>query len=73
MAKIQYRFNPETLTFDIVAIPLKTRFAKGLVTFLVGFAIASVFIIFVLLLFSNIFDFLFLSFFPKIKENPKFL
>jgi Membrane proteins related to metalloendopeptidases len=45
MAKIQYRFNPDTLTFDIVAIPLKTRFAKGLVTFLVGFAIASVFMV----------------------------
>jgi murein DD-endopeptidase MepM/ murein hydrolase activator NlpD len=45
MAKIQYRFNPETLTFDIVAIPLKTRFAKGFVTFLVGFVIASVFMV----------------------------
>lgn len=45
MAKIHYRFNPETLTFDIVAIPLKTRFAKGFVTFLVGLAIASVFMV----------------------------
>jgi murein DD-endopeptidase MepM/ murein hydrolase activator NlpD len=45
MAKMQYRFNPETLTFDIVAIPLKTRFAKGFVTFLIGFAIASVFMV----------------------------
>ena len=45
MAKIQYRFNPETLTFDIVAIPLKTRFARGVITFLVGFAIASVFMV----------------------------
>lgn len=45
MAKIQYRFNPETLTFDIVAIPFKTRFTKGLFTFFVGFIIASVFMV----------------------------
>jgi len=42
---MHYRFNPETLSFDIVAIPLKTRFTRGLATFLIGFAIASVFMI----------------------------
>lgn len=45
MAKLHYRFNPETLSFDIVAVPLKTRFMRGLVTFLIGFGIASVFMI----------------------------
>lgn len=45
MAKMHYRFNPETLTFDIVAIPLKTRFTRGFVTFLIGFGIASVFMV----------------------------
>ena len=45
MAKLHYRFNPESLSFEVVAIPLKNRFTRGFVTFLIGFVIASIFMV----------------------------
>ncbi len=42
MRKIQYRFDPRTMTYQVVTIPFKMRFYRILRQALVGFIIASV-------------------------------
>ena len=43
MAKKKYRFNPETLSYDVVAPPMRLRIYRALRKVLVAFIIASTF------------------------------
>lgn len=43
MAKIKYRFNPESLSFDRVRLSIKDLILKVLTYFFAGFAIAAIF------------------------------
>ena len=42
MAKKRYKFNPQTLTYEVIAIPLRIRFYRILRKILVGFILASI-------------------------------
>ncbi len=42
MAKKKYRFNPETLTYEVIAAPFRLRFYRILRKLLIGFILASV-------------------------------
>lgn len=52
MAKKRYKFNPKTLTYEVMAIPFRIRFYRVLRKILIGFILASV----VNLLFSFFFS-----------------
>ena len=51
MAKKRYKFNPQTLTYEVIAIPFRIKFYRMLRKILIGFILAS----FVNLLFSFFF------------------
>ncbi len=51
MASKKYKFNPQTLTYEVIAIPLRLKFYRVLRKVLIGFILASV----VNLLFSYFF------------------
>ena len=42
MAKKRYKFNPQTLTYEVMAIPFRIRFYRILRKVLIGFILASV-------------------------------
>ena len=42
MAKRHYKFNPQTLTYEVIAIPFRIRFYRLLRKLLIGFLLASV-------------------------------
>jgi len=52
MAKHHYRFNPHTLSFDLIAIPFKHKLLRGVGYLVGGFIIATTFS----LVFSYFFD-----------------
>ena len=43
MAKKEYKFNPQTLTYEVIAAPFRIRFYRLLRKILIGFILASVF------------------------------
>lgn len=43
MAKKRYKFNPQTLTYDVIAIPFRIKFYRFLRKLLIAFIIASIF------------------------------
>ncbi len=42
MAKKEYKFNPQTLTYEVVTAPFRMRFYRGLRKILIGFILASI-------------------------------
>ena len=42
MAKKRYKFNPQTLTYEVITIPFRIKFYRALRKVLIGFILASV-------------------------------
>ena len=42
MAKKRYKFNPQTLTYEVITIPFRIKFYRALRKVLIGFILASI-------------------------------